>query len=282
MALQRDRRLPGSPGPFGEYLRRWRGLRGLSQLALAGQSGVSARHLSFLETGRSQASREMVLLLGAALELPLRERNLLLEAAGFAPHFCESELGAPQLAAVRKVLDWILAGCEPNGAAVLDRSRNVLVHNAGWRNQLSFLVDLRRISGTRPPNTLRILFHPAGLRTVLVNWPEVARAQLSRLYREMRGLGDDPVLRALYGELVSYPEVSEEWRYPEPDRPELVVLPLHVRAKGIEVRIFSTITRIGAPRDVTLQELQVEAFAPADDESEALLARIGRGEKATP
>ncbi len=266
------------PGPFGEALRNWRGLRGLSQEQLGGRASVSTRHLSFLETGRSQPSREAVLVLGQALELPLRERNALLEAAGFSKVFRETDLDAPEMQQVTRVLGWILAGCEPNGATVLDRVRNILRHNSGWRNQVDALVDVNAVFEERNPNSLRLLFHPSGLRGVLENWEEVGRAELSRLHAEVRANGRDDALEALLTELLTYPDVSEEWLLPAPDAPARAVLPMHVRTPLGEARIFSTITCIGAPRDVTLQEIRVEAFAPADEESEEVLARLGRGE----
>ena len=265
-------------GPFGEGLRNWRRLRGLSQEQLGVRAGLSTRHLSFLETGRSKPSRDAVLVLGQALELPLRERNALLEAAGFAKVFEETDLDAPEMQQVTRVLGWILAGCEPNGATVLDRARNILRHNSGWRNQVGALVDLQAVFGERTPNSLRLLFHPSGLRNVLENWEEVSRAELSRLHAEARATGRDDALEALLTELLTYPDVPEEWLVPAPGAPARVVLPMHVRTPLGNARIFSTITCIGAPMDVTLQEIRVEAFAPADEESEEVLTRLGRGE----
>jgi hypothetical protein len=220
--------------------------------------------------------------LGKALELPLREQNALLEAAAFSRVFGQSDLDAPQMQQVRRVLGWILDGCEPNGATVLDRARNILSHNRGWRNQVGALVDTKAVFENRPANSLRLLFHPRGLRRALLNWEEVARAELSRLHAELRSTGRDDTLDALLAELLSYPDVPTVWLLPAPDAPTRVVLPLHVRTPLGDARIFSTITSIGAPRDVTLQEIRVEAFAPADAESEQVLARLGRGELASP
>lgn len=263
---------------FGNGLRSWRGLRGLSQEMLAERAGISARHLSFLETGRSRPSRETVLVLGQALELPLRERNALLEAAGFASEFRETDLGAPEMQQVNRVLGWILNGCEPNGATVLDRTRDILRHNRGWRNQMEALVDLEAVFEGRAPNSLTLLFHPLGLRNVLDNWEDVARTELSRLHAELRAAGRDDAVEALLSELLVYPDVPREWLLPAAEAPTRLVLPMHVRTPIGPARIFSTITCIGTPRDVTLQEIRIEALAPSDPESEEILARLGRGE----
>ena len=271
-----------SRGVFGEALVSWRRLRGIAQEELAARSGISGRHLSFLETGRARPSREIALVLGQALELPLRERNVLLEAAGFAPAYAETDLDAPELEQVNRVLGWILTGCEPNGATVLDRTRNILRHNDGWRNQVGSLVDLDAVFAQRSLNSLTLLFHPAGLRTVLENWPEIARAELSLLHAELRARGRDAVLEALLEELLGYPGVQGAWLLPVSELPTRFVLPMRVRTPLGSARIFSTLTHMAAPRDVTLQELCVEAFAPADVASEEVLARLGRGEPRLP
>lgn len=263
---------------FGTGLRSWRALRGLSQERLAERAGISARHLSFLETGRSRPSREMVLVLGQALGLPFREQNALLEAAGFVRVFRETDLDAPEMQQVSRVLGWILAGCEPNGATVLARDRNILRHNHGWLNQMHALVDLEAVFEGRAPNSLRLLFHPLGLRSVLKNWEDVARTELSRVHAELRAAGRDDVLEALLSELLAYPDVPREWLLPAAETPARLVQPLDVQTPLGEVRIFSTITCIGAPRDVTLQEIRIEAFAPSDPASEEILASLGRGE----
>ena len=264
--------------PFGAALRNWRHLRGRSQEQLAADAGISTRHLSFLENGRSQPSRDSVLVLGQALDLPLREQNALLEAAGFTGVFQETALDAPELQQVNRVLGWILAGCEPNGTTVLDRARNILRHNTGWQNQMTALVDLDVVFRGRSPNSLRLLFHPSGLRGVLDNWEEVARAELSRLHVEVRANAMDEAQNALLDELLAYPDVPEEWLLPAPNTPTRVVLPMQIRTPLGKAVIFSTITCIGAPRDVTLQEIRVESYAPADETSEDILARLGRGE----
>ncbi len=278
MARAVGRRAARSRGRFGEALASWRKLRGVSQEELAARSGVSGRHLSFLETGRAQPSREIALVLGQALGLPLRERNALLEAAGFAAAYTETSLEAPELEPVKRVLDWILAGCEPNGATGLDRGRNILRHNRAWRNQLGALVDLDALFGSGPLNSLRLLFHPLGLRNALENWEEIARAELSLLHAELRAAGRDPVLEPLLSELLAYPDVPRTWLLPAAEAAPRFVLPMHVRTPLGPARIFSTLTRMAAPRDVTLQELCVEALAPADAASEDVLARLGRGE----
>ncbi len=261
---------------FGAALRAWRRLRAMTQEDLADLSGSSTRHISFLETGRSQPSRDVVLCLAESLNLPLREQNALLEAAGLSKAFHETDLGAPEMAQVSRVLGWILEGCEPNGAAVLNRSRDVLQHNPGWRRQMGAVTDLNAIFATQPLNTLRLLFHPLGLRNALTNWEAVAGAELSRLHTELRAAGGvDDELEALLEELLGYPDVPDKWLLPQGEGHFGFVLPMQLATPFGEAHIFSTITSIGAPRDVTLQELRVQAFAPADAGSEAILARLG-------
>ena len=260
---------------FGAALRSWRRLKAVTQEELAFRTGSSTRHLSFLESGKSQPSRQAVLNFGEALELPLREQNALLEAAGFAKAFQESDLGDPQLEQVAKVLGWILKGCEPNGAVVLDRTRNILQHNDGWVQLMTALVNLEEIFDNRQANALHLLFHPAGFRTVLKNWHEVAHAELSQLHTECRADGgSDQALQVLLEELTSYPGVPEHWLMPLYESQFSFVLPMRMNTPYGEANIFSTVTSIGAPRDITLQEIRVQAYCPADAATESVLQQL--------
>ncbi len=257
-----------SPSPFGPLLREWRTARRQSQLGLALGAGVSARHVSFLETGRSTPSREMVLLLAEVLDVPLRQRNALLEAAGYAAVFAERGLDAPEMAKVRKVLDYILHGSEPNPTFVLDRCQDVAAQNRGMER------FLRTVLGALPswyrtrPNYLRLVLHPEGLRPFIVNWEEVARALLNRVYREAGPLDPDGRMRALLDEALAYPGIPSRWAAPDLDAGPAVVIPMHVAKGDLELRLFSTVTTVGAPRDITVQELRIECFIPADDRTE--------------
>jgi transcriptional regulator with XRE-family HTH domain len=240
----------------------------MSQLDLALSAGVSARHVSFLETGRSAPSREMVLLLAEVLDVPLRERNGLLEAAGYAAAFTETGLDAPEMAKVRKVLDYILHGSEPNPTFVLDRYQNVAACNRGMASFLeAFLVEIPAWHVARP-NYLRLVFHPDGLRRFITNWEEVARALLNRIHREAGPMGPDSRMRDLLTELLSYPGIPSRWSVPDLHSPPSVVIPMHLTKDRLDLRLFSTVTTVGVPRDITVQELRIECFIPADDASE--------------
>jgi transcriptional regulator with XRE-family HTH domain len=182
---------------FGRLLRVWRAAKGMSQLDLALAAEVSTRHVSFVETGRSTPSREMVLLLADVLDVPLRQRNDLLQAAGYAVVYTETKLDAPEMAKVRKVLDYILHGSEPNPTLVLDGYQNVVTSNSGMERFLGALFGKIPAWHRAQPNYMRLVFHPEGLRRFIVNWEEVARALLNRMHREAGAAGPDLRMRAL-------------------------------------------------------------------------------------
>jgi transcriptional regulator with XRE-family HTH domain len=250
-------------------LREWRLARRLTQQALAEQAEISTRHLSFLETGRAQASREMALVLGNALDLPLRERNLLLTAAGFAPVYRETPLDAAPMQHVRMAIDRMLAQQEPYPAMVLDRVWNVLRMNEGCMRLFARLLAGRALAGEIFGNLGHALFHPEGLRSVVVDWPELATVMIERLHREA---ATDPQLRALRDAVVAYEGVPEQLRSPSLAAAPPVAIPVHLRAPdGGEARLFTMLTTLGTPLDVTAQELRVELYFPMDAASEAFL-----------
>jgi len=260
---------PRVPEPsIGPLLRRWRTARRMSQLDLALTAGVSARHVSFLETGRSRPSRDMLLALAGVLDVPLRERNTLLQVAGFAPAYRETALDDPGMADIRQALELILAQHEPFPAAAMDAGWDIVMANAAY---VRFLAARRPgrpapepLSFTRPPrlNALRLLFEPGGVRESLTNWPQVARELLARLDRE--AASDSERAAALLGELAAQPGVPSGWREPDLDAPLSLVLPVEVRLGPYALRFFTTLTTLGAPQDVTLQELRIESFHGAD------------------
>lgn len=258
--------------PFGPLLREWRLARRLTQQALAEQAEISTRHLSFLETGRSQASREMVLVLGNALELPLRERNMLLVAAGFVPVYRETSLDAAPMEHVRRALDRMLAQQEPFPALVIDRAWNLLRMNEGGTRLFA------RLLAGRPPrpevftNLAHALFHPEGLRSVIVDWPRLASAMAQRLHRDAAADPSPDGPRALRDALLAYPGVPEALRRPELERVPPVAVVVHVRAPdGGEARLFTMLATLGTPLDVTAEELQIELYFPMDEQSAAFL-----------
>ena len=248
---------------FGPLLREWRQVRQMSQLRLAEAAEVSTRHISFIETGRSTPSREMVLILASALDLPLRERNTLLGAAGFAAVYRESDLAAPAMSQVARALGFLLDRHEPYGASVLDGSWNILRVNRGGTRMLGWLLE------QMPPprvaaNAMRILFHPLGLRPIIVNWEELAASMIERLHREVQlGAG-----RALLDEILGYPDIPRRFARPRLGEEPQVVLTLHLRRGDRDLRMFTTLTTLGTPLDVTAQELRIESYFPADEETE--------------
>jgi transcriptional regulator with XRE-family HTH domain len=262
------------PSPFGRLLRRWRSLRGASQLALAVEAGTTPRHLSFLETGRSRPSREMVLRLAEALDVPLRERNALLAAAGFAARYHATDLDAPGMAPLRRVLAFLLRSQEPYPGVLLDRCGRVLDGNESALRLFANLAGPGAVWQERPLNVLRLSLDPDGVRPYLVNWEEAAHELLARLQREAAAAGPDDPLPALLDELLALPGLPKSWRAPDLDRPPSLVLALHFKRADLELRLFSTITTVGTPHDVTLEELRIESFLPADPASDAVLRSL--------
>lgn len=252
--------IPGMTTPlaFGEQLRGWRQRRHLSQLELASELQISSRHLSFVETGRSQPSRAMVLRLAESLEIPLRERNSLLIAAGFAPMYAARPYSDPALSAARKAVDLILNGHEPYPALLVDRHWTLLAAN---RAAMGFFAGVDPALLTPPTNVLRVSLHPGGLASRIVNLAQWRTHVLSRLTRDL-DLTADPTLAQLISELRAYPGGEEQ----EPD-PSFggVVVPLQFRIDQGVLSMLSTTTVFGTAVEVTLSELMLEAFYPADD-----------------
>jgi transcriptional regulator with XRE-family HTH domain len=265
------------PGGVGPLLRRWRESRHLSQLELALEAQVSARHISFLETGRAEPSREMLLTLSNVLDVPLRERNFLLLAAGYAPVYGETSLDDPRMLQVRAAVEVILKSNEPRSAIAHDRHWNVVMANAAFVRFLTATLGkepagLLPLSVSTPPrlNVLRLVFDPNGVRKIIVNWEAIARSLLNEAYRRLAWARDD-TLKELIAEILSYPGVPARWREPELEAPHELILPMELMLNGQVARMFSTVTTVATPHDVTLQELHVEVFYPADAETEAVL-----------
>lgn len=242
---------------MGTLLRDWRQRRRLSQLELASQAEVSARHLSFVETGRSRPSREMVLHLCEQLDVPLRERNALLVAGGFAPVYRQTDLDAPEMGSVREAIDQVLKGHEPYPAVVVDRRWNLVAGNDAI---LLFIQDVDPGLLEPPMNVLRLTLHPRGLPNRIVNFVEYRHHLLTRLRREAMLTGDEGLAR-LYEELVTYPAPEGELNI---DAPPPVVMPLRLRVPDGELSFFSTVATFGTAVDITIEELAIEAFFPAD------------------
>ena len=250
---------------FGQLLREWRSRRRVSQLDLAFEAGVSSRHVSFIETGRSQPSREMVLMLASVLDVPLRERNALLTAAGYAAMYRATDLDAPSMEQVRRALDFMLRQQEPYPAIVVDRCWTLLKANDGAVKLVELFADPAADWGG---NAMRLMFHPKGLRPHIVNWEAMASALIQWLHRDvLSGFGGDEV-RKLRDELLSYPGVPQRWRTLDLDVSTAPFLPIEFRKGDLHLKYFSTLTSLGTPHDITLQEIRVEAFFPADAATE--------------
>jgi len=244
--------------PVGEHIRDWRTRRRMSQLDLALEAEISTRHLSFLETGRAQPSREMVLHLSEQLEIPLRERNVILVAAGFAPVFPERSLEAPELAAARRAVELILKAHEPYPALVVDLQWNLVAANAALEPMLAGVAA--HLLGP-PPNVIRVSLHPEGLAPRIANLGEWHGHIIERLRRQAE-LTADPGLLALVEEVRSYPKPPAPDRRPE-DYGDVVV-PLQLMMGDAVLSLFGTTTVFGTPVDITLSELTLETFFPAD------------------
>jgi transcriptional regulator with XRE-family HTH domain len=246
--------------PVGQLLRQWRNRRHLSQLDLACDADISTRHLSFLETGRSQPSRDMLIHLAEQLEIPLRDRNVLLTAAGYAPVFLERPLESAALEAARKAIDLVLTGHEPYPALAIDRHWSLVAANRAIAPLLAG-VDAQLLNP--PVNVLRLSLHPQGLAPRIANLPEWRAHLLARLRREIE-LTADPILAELLKELSAYPVDAKAHRQTETADYHSPVVPFQLATESGILSFISTTTVFGTPIDITLSEIALESFFPAD------------------
>jgi len=261
----------------GDYLREWRQRRRLSQMDLALEAEISTRHLSFLETGRSQPSREMVQLLAEKLDMPLRERNIMLVSAGFAPVYSERSLDDPALASMRKAVDLVLKGHDPYPALAVDRHWSLISANDAL---VSLIGDVDPALMKPPVNVLRLSIHPAGLARRIVNFTEWRNHLVARLHKQVDATGDAR-LAALIEELRAYPTPDAAARGPKSSHDYAgIVVPLQLMTGEGVLTLFSTTTIFGTPVDVTLSELAIEAFFPADQETADALRRLAEKRQA--
>ena len=265
-----DMQVTRQPSAFGHQLRSHRRSRALSQERLADAAEVSTRHLSCLETGRASPSREMVLVLASALELPLRDRNTLLGAAGFSSAYRESGLDATGMQDLDRALGHLLTKLDPYPAVVVDRRWNLLRANASATRLLPLLLPADAPARTRA-NLMHATLDPRGARPFIANWPELVQALLERAKVELARSGETEERRAEYEELLAYPGVKEAMKSSVANGPALPFVPVHFRRDGMEARFFTMLTTIGTPLDVTAEELRVEAYFPADEATRALM-----------
>lgn len=243
----------------------------MSQLELALQAGMSTRHLSYVETGKAQASRETVARLADALGMPLRERNALLLAGGYAPQYAENPLATPALDRMRQAIKLIIAHQEPYPAFVLDRHWNVLMANPA-----AVRINRLLMNGRESPhaNLLHQVFDPEDFRSVIVNWPDVAAKFIRHLHEQLAAVPSDQAAQKLLDEVLQYPDVPARWRFRDLKNEPAPVLTLVFRSSEGELRFFETITTFSMPRDVTLDELRIECAFPADDHTASVCARL--------
>ncbi|HUK91780.1 MAG TPA: helix-turn-helix transcriptional regulator [Blastocatellia bacterium] len=268
-----------SPAPaegVGNLLRNWRMRRRLSQLELACQAQISTRHLSFVETGRAQPSREMILRIADGLEIPLRDRNVLLVRAGYAAMFPERQLSAPELEAALEAVDMVLKGHEPYPGIAVDRHWTLVRSN----NSIGrLLTDLDPALLTPPVNVLRLSLHPKGLAPRIENFAEWRTALLARVSGQVERAGD-PVLKSLFDEVNSYPAPVAGGARSAPTGGDGdhagVVLPLKMITEFGVLSLFGTTTIFGTPLDVTLSEIALEMFFPADRATREILLSISK------
>ena len=259
------------PASFGDHLRNWRQQRHLSQLELAEEAGISTRHVSFMETGRTNPSREMVLRLSDRLAVPLRERNALLVAAGYAPMYRERALDDPALAAARQAVELVLKGHEPWPAIALDRCWNVVAANGAAMALLSRHLSADLLAP--PINVFRLSLHPRGLAPRIANLAQWRRHLFERLRQQIQATAD-PALIELQAELLQYPAPANEGAMTLGGELLGVVMPFCFESDLGMLSLISTTTIFGTPVDMTLQELAVESFFPADDFTAQALRKL--------
>jgi transcriptional regulator with XRE-family HTH domain len=260
----------------GDLLREWRSVRRLSQLDLALAADVSSRHLSYVETGRAQPSRDLVSRLAQTLEIPLRERNSLLVAAGYAPEYSETALSAPEMATVRKAIELILNKQDPYPGIVMNRHWDLLMANESTARIFAWLLG-------RPPtqpNIMKTFFDPAGVRPYVVNWEECAGDLIRHLHNDLAAVPSDARTSQLMREVLAFPDVPQRWARRQLPAP-VPSLSTITYAKGdVRLTFFWTMATFGTPHDVSLDELRIECSFPADDATERFCSELALADSA--
>ncbi len=274
-SMPRPSTTPEPKSRFGSLLRGHRLARRRSQEELAADAEISTRHLSCLETGKAQPSRTMVLVLGSALDLPLRDRNALLGAAGFTPAYGAEPLDAPEEEKLRRAVDLVLERMEPFGAVVIDRAGNVVRMNQGAARLLRAFVDMSAAPPEVLANVLVATLHPKGLRPAIVNFDEVGAFVLDRARREALAGKNDPVLAEVSQLLRAIPDLPSAPPL-APGREMGPFLTVHLRRGDVEGRFFTTLATIGTPIDATAEDLQIETYFPSDEATRDLVYRLAR------
>ena len=253
---------------LGTLLRDWRDMRGKNQIDLSLDTGVSQRYISFIESGRSVPSRQTLMDIAQALDIPLRDRNTLLLAAGYAPVYSDGAWNAKEMQTVTRAIERILRQHEPFPAIVMDRYWNVLMTNEAAPRFFGCFIDMAARKG--PRNLLHLMFDPQGMRPFVVDWEEVAKSLIQRVYRESLGRVIDEKTRELLAALLAYPGVKTEWKSPKvhSTAPLTPVIPYSFIKQGRVLNYFSMVTTIGSPTSVAAQELRIECMFPTDEATE--------------
>ncbi len=274
-ALSTTQQPPARPVQFQDLLRSWRKHRKLSQWDLSLNAGISQRHLSFLESGRSSPSREMVLRLADTLEVPLQEQNTLLDSAGFAPIFREGGLDDDSLAQAKQALEIMLKHHEPYPCLVVDKNWNMLMSNEANIRMFAMFVDpfsiWAEVGDTGTQNLVKLVLHPNGLRRYITNWDMFARYFLHGLQQELRFNPYSVETRALLEEVATYPDLPEDTSITPHNLP---FLSMQLKKDDLEINLFSMVSTFGNPHDITLQQLKIETFFPADEATEKTIRGI--------
>ena len=258
---------PAAQTGFPRLLRDWRQKRRLSQLDLALSSGVSQRHVSFLESGRAQPSRNMILQLSETLDVPLRERNAWLNAAGFAPLFKARPLDDPQMNQVMGAVRMMLNAHEPFPAVALDRAWNIRLSNSAFDGLAAMLGDVWDRVGGEQRNLIRLFFHPQGIRPMVTNWAAVGPLIWRRAEREAEAVGGQE-MKSVLADLAAHQDADILWSAAGADL--VPILPFNIEAGGVHLSMFAIVATFGTAQDVTADELRIETLYPADAETEAL------------
>jgi transcriptional regulator with XRE-family HTH domain len=256
---------------LGDLLKQWRGVRGRSQLDLSFDAGVSQRQVSFIESGRSVPTRSTLMGIAQALEIPLRERNALLLAAGYAPLYSDAAWNSDEMNSISKALERMIAQHEPYPAIVMDRYWNVLLTNDAAPRFFNCFIDMSKRPS--PRNMLHLMFDPHGMRPFIANWQALAKTLIQRVHREAVGHVVDQKTKDLVADLLAYPDVRSDWRAPEA-LSMLPMMPMSFVKDGATMNYFSLVTTVGTPQTIAAQELRVECMYPADDETEAFHAKL--------
>jgi transcriptional regulator with XRE-family HTH domain len=256
---------------LGDLLKQWRGLRGRSQLDISVDTGISQRQISFIESGRSVPSRSTLMGIAQVLEVPLRERNALLLAAGYAPIYSDAAWNSDEMKTINRALQRMITQHEPYPALVMDRYWNVLLTNEAAPRFFNCFIDMSRRPS--PRNLLHLMFDPKGMRPFIAHWDVLAKALIQRVQREAVGHIIDQKTKDLVADLLAYPDAEPDWKAPELSSP-LPMIPISFARDGAVLNYFSLITTVGTPQTIAAQELRVECMYPADDATEALHAKL--------